>query len=192
VVLADCPFDRALAGKNLAEVTAMRGRQTTIENAAETMLDLQRQGGCAAIYHALDERDVERILGYPFTMIASDGEIPLHGEGVPHPRSYGTFARVLGRYVRERKLLTLEGAVRKMTSLPAWRLGLRDRGLLKAGMKADLVVFDAAAIADRATFLNPRQHAAGVRHVFVNGKPVVLDGRITGQRPGRVLLHRNQ
>ena len=159
----------------------------SVENAAETVVELQRRGGCAAIYHAFDERDVERILRFPFTMVASDGEIPVAGRGVPHPRSYGTFARVLGRYVRERGILTLEEAVRKMTSLPAWRLGLKDRGLIRPGMKADLVVFDAASIADQATFQNPRQYATGVRHLFVNGRPVILNGEVTTERPGRVL-----
>jgi len=184
IVMADCPFDPSLNGRNLAEIA---GEPPTVERAAETLIDLQTRGGCAAIYHALDERDVERILRFPFTMIASDGEIPAFGEGAPHPRSYGTFVRVLGRYVRERRLLSLEEAIRKMTSLPASRLSLKDRGLLHPGMKADIVVFDPATIADRATFQQPHQYASGVKHVFVNGKPVILDGRTTGERPGRVL-----
>jgi dihydroorotase/N-acyl-D-amino-acid deacylase len=187
IVMADCPFEPSLNGKDLAAITASRGLAASVENAAETVMELQRRGGCAAIYHAFDERDVERILRFPFTMVASDGEIPVTGRGVPHPRSYGTFARVLGRYVRERGILTLEEAVRKMTSLPAWRLGLKDRGLLRPGMKADLVVFDAASIADQATFQNPRQYATGVRHLFVNGRPVILSGEVTTERPGRVL-----
>ncbi|HEY8131960.1 MAG TPA: amidohydrolase family protein, partial [Thermoanaerobaculia bacterium] len=107
----------------------------------------------------------------------------------PHPRSYGTFVRVLGRYVREKKLLTLEEAVRKMTSLPAARVGLRDRGLLRPGMKADLVVFDPATVADTATFENPHQYAVGVSYVIVNGVVVVDDAKVTGARPGRVLRH---
>lgn len=187
IVLADCPHDPSLNGKDLAAVTAARGRTSSVENAADTVMDLQQLGGCAAIFHAYDERDVERILRFPFTMVASDGEIPLPGGGVPHPRSYGTFARVLGRYARQRGILTLEEAVRKMTSLPAWRLGLKDRGLIQPGMKADLVIFDPATIADRATFENPRQYAAGVRHLFVNGRPVILNGKLTDEHPGRVL-----
>ena len=130
---------------------------------------------------------MERILRYPFTMIGSDGEIPLFGKAAPHPRSYGTFARVLGRYVRELHVLTLEDAVHRMTAIPAARLGLGDRGLLRPGMKADLAVFDPALVADQATFDNPHQYAAGVRHVLVNGRPVVRDGKVTGERPGRVL-----
>jgi dihydroorotase/N-acyl-D-amino-acid deacylase len=120
-------------------------------------------------------------------MIGSDGEIPLFGAGVPHPRSYGTFTRVLGRYVRERKILTLEEAVRRMSSFPAARLGLSERGLLRPGMKADLVIFDPATIRDTATFALPHQYAEGVLHVFVNGKPVVLNGKVTQERPGEVI-----
>ena len=109
------------------------------------------------------------------------------GEEAPHPRNYGTFARVLGRYVRERRVLTLEDGVRRMTSLPAGRLKLMDRGLLRPGMKADIAVFDPAAIADKATFAEPHHYAVGVLQEFVNGAPVLRDGKMTGQRPGRVL-----
>jgi N-acyl-D-aspartate/D-glutamate deacylase len=120
-------------------------------------------------------------------MIASDGEVAVFGRAHPHPRSYGTFSRVLGRYVREQPVLTLEDAVRKMTSFPAARMGLPDRGLLRPGMKADLVVFDPATATDRATFEKPHQYAEGLSLVLVNGA-VVLDGdRTTGARPGRVL-----
>ena len=146
------------------------------------------RGGATGIFHAMAEEDVERILASPFTMVASDGEIPIFGEGKPHPRSYGTFARVLAVYVREKGLLTLEEAVRKMTSLPATRVGLSDRGLLRPGMKADLVVFDPVAIRDHATFEKPHAYATGISVVVVNGILVVEEGRITGVRPGRVLL----
>ncbi len=186
IVYSRCAFDD-LAGVSLAELTKRRGLEPTPENAAETAIDVQLRGGCQAIFHAISEEDVERILRHPQTMIASDGEIPAFGEGAPHPRSYGTFVRVLGRYVRERKTLSLEEAVRKMTSLPAARVRLSDRGLLKPGMKADVAVFDPARVADTATFLKPHQYAVGVRDVFVNGKPVVLDGIMTGERSGVVL-----
>jgi N-acyl-D-aspartate/D-glutamate deacylase len=149
----------------------------TLDNAAETAIEIQEQGGCQAIYHALDEGDLEQIMRYPFTMVASDGEIPIFGKAAPHPRSYGTFARVLGRYVRQRRVLKLEDAVRRMSSLPAGRLRLLDRGLLRPGMKADVVVFDAATVIDKATFGNPHQYATGIRHVFVNGKPVLASIR---------------
>lgn len=187
IVMASCPFDPALDGRNLAEIAAAQGRPATFDAAADTVIDLQRSGGCQAIYHAISEEDVERILRSPYTMIASDGEIPIFGRGAPHPRSYGTFARVLARYVREHRALTLEEAVRKMTSLPAARLRLADRGLLRPGMKADIAVFDPAAVEDRATFLKPHQYATGFRDVLVNGRPVILDGTVTAERPGRVL-----
>lgn len=187
VVFASCGFDKSLAGKNLAEVTASKGRDVTIENAALTALELQLRGNCSAIYHAINEEDLERIMRYPYTMIASDGGIPTFGEDVPHPRNYGTFARVLGRYVRERKVLTLEEAVRRMTSLPAGRFRIMDRGLLRPGMKADIAVFDAAVVADKSEFAKPHQYAVGFRHVVVNGQLVMRDEKLTGARSGRVL-----
>lgn len=186
VVLAECPSEPGLNGKTLADVTAARGRQPTIENAAQTVIEIEQRGDCTGIFHAISEEDVERILLSPLTMIASDGEIPA-ATGVPHPRSYGTFARVLGVYVREKRLLTIEEAIRKMTSMPAARLRLPDRGLLRPGMMADIVVFDPAAVADRATFLNPRRFAAGFDYVLVNGKAVIHKGALTQERPGRVL-----
>jgi len=186
VVMARCA-EPGLAGKNLAEITRARGREVTFENAAETMIELQLKGGCQGIFHAISEEDVERILRFPLTMVGSDGQIPVFGEGNPHPRSYGNFARVLARYVRERQALTLEDAVRKMTSLPAARLKLLDRGLLRPGMKADIALFDPARVADKATFLQPHQYAEGFPWVLVNGKPVVAHGAVTKERPGRVL-----
>jgi dihydroorotase/N-acyl-D-amino-acid deacylase len=187
VVMARCAADPALAGKSLAQITRERGREVNFETAAETMIELQQQGGCQGIFHAMSEDDVERILRYPFTMVGSDGQIPVFGEGNPHPRSYGNFARVLCRYVRDRKALSLEEAVRKMTSLPAARLKLLDRGLLRPGMKADVAVFDPARVADKATFLQPHQYAEGFPWVLVNGRPVVANGSVTQERPGRVL-----
>lgn len=187
VVMAACGFDPSLAGKSLARIAGERGLSPTPENAAETAIEIQLKGGCSAIYHAISEDDVVRIMKYPFTMVASDGEIPIFGQATPHPRSYGTFARVLGRYVRELKVLALEDAVRRMSAIPAARLGLTDRGLLRPGMRADVALFDAATIADKSTFAEPHQYAVGVRHVFVNGKAVLMDGKITDERPGRVL-----
>ena len=187
VAIASCGFDPALAGKSLAQITDEQGKPPTLENAAETAIELVLRGGCSAIYHAIDEPDVERIMKYPWTMIASDGGIPVLGQGVPHPRSYGSFARVLGVYARDRKVLALEDAVRKMSSLPAQRLGLADRGLVRPGMKADLAIFDPATVADRATFTSPHQYAVGFSHVLVNGELVLDDGRMTDRRPGRVL-----
>ncbi|HYL74580.1 MAG TPA: D-aminoacylase [Bryobacteraceae bacterium] len=187
VVMANCSFDPSLAGKSLAEITALRGRAATIENAAETAMEIQQKGGCSAVFHAISEEDVERILRSPYTMIGSDGEIPQFGRGAPHTRSYGTFARVLARYVRQRKTLTLEDAVRKMSGYPAERLRLLDRGLLRPGMKADIVIFDPAKIQDKADYANPHQYAEGVREVIVNGELVISGGQLTNARPGRVI-----
>jgi dihydroorotase/N-acyl-D-amino-acid deacylase len=187
IVFASCGFDPKLAGKSLAEVTKARGREVNFENAAETAMEIQLAGGCSTVYHAIAEEDVERILRHPWTMVASDGGIPVFGRDVPHPRSYGTFARVLGRYVRERKVLGLEEAVHRMTGLPARRMGLTDRGLVRVGMRADLVLFDPATVADRATFEQPHQYAVGVDAVWVNGVASLAAGRMTGARGGQVL-----
>lgn len=187
VVMANCSWDKSLAGKSLADITKIRGREVTLENAAETLMEIQHSGGCQAVYHAISEEDLQRILKYPFTMIGSDGEIPQFGVGAPHPRSYGTFVRVLGRYARELHTITLEDAVHKMSGLPAQRLKLYDRGLIRPGMKADLAIFDPSTVADTATFEKPHQYAVGVKFVVVNGKIVIDDGKLTSERPGRIL-----
>lgn len=188
VQMARCGFDPSLAGKNLAQITRAAGRPASLEGAADTALEMVEKGGCAAIFHAINEEDLGRILKHPATMIASDGEVTRFGRDSPHPRSYGTFVRVLGRYARELKLVTLEDAVRKMTAMPAARLGLVDRGLLRPGMKADIAVFDPDRVGDRATFEQPHQYAVGVELVLVNGQVVFENGAMTAARPGRVLL----
>jgi len=187
VQFASCGFDASLAGKTLADLTRQRGLEPTIDNAAETTMWLVEQGGCQGIFHAISDEDIERIMRHPATMIASDGEVPIFGRNNPHPRSYGTFARVLGVYVRERHVLTLEDAVRKMTSFPASRLRLTDRGVLRPGMKADITVFDPATVRDKATYQQPHQYAEGFSFVLVNGQ-VVFEGKdMTDARPGRVI-----
>jgi N-acyl-D-amino-acid deacylase len=187
VAVSSCRWDPTLAGKNLADITRARGAEPTLENAADTVLWIVEQGGAQGIFHAIDEGDLERILKAPETMIGSDGEVPVFGQASPHPRSYGTFVRVLGRYVRERHVITLADAVRRMTSFPAWRAGLHDRGLLRPGMKADIAIWDADRIGDTATYQQPHQYAVGVSRVIVNGDVVFEDGRMTAARPGRVL-----
>jgi dihydroorotase/N-acyl-D-amino-acid deacylase len=187
VAVSSCQFDQALAGKNLAQITQGRGLAVSIENAAETAMWIVEQGGCQGIFHAIGEEDLERILVHPATMIASDGEIPIFGRNSPHPRSYGTFARVLGVYVRDKKLLSLETAVQKMSALPAQRLGLTDRGVLRTGMKADIAIFDPARVRDMATFEKPHAYAEGVTHVIVNGQVAFENGKMTAARPGRIL-----
>ena len=192
VQYALCGWDTNLNGKTLADVTRERGREVNFENAADTAIEIEIAGGCKTVYHAMIEEDVERIMQYPGTMISSDGEIPVFGEGVLHPRSYGTYARVLGLYVRERKILRLEDAIRKMTSLPAQRIQQFDRGLLRPGMKADVTIFDEEKIIDRAEFGDPHQYAEGVLYVLVNGEVVLDSGQISEARPGRVLYGRGR
>ena len=181
-------WDPSMAGKNLAELTIEAGMEPTPENAAEVVFHILRNGGATAVYHAIGSDDVDRIMRHPATAIGSDGPIGIFGEGAPHPRQYGTFARVLGHYVRERGVVTLEEAIRKMTSMTAQRLSIHDRGLLAEGFLADIAVFDANEIIDRATFEDPHQYAEGMKFVLVNGEIVVADGAHTGRRPGRILL----
>jgi dihydroorotase/N-acyl-D-amino-acid deacylase len=188
VVIVNCGFDRSLAGKSLADITRARNAEPTFENAAETAMDLVNKGGCSAVYHAIEEEDVVRIMGSPYSMIASDGDIPVFGQAAPHPRSYGTFARVLGVYVREKHVIGLEEAVHKMSGYPAARLKLWDRGLLRPGMKADVILFDPAKVGDRATYEQPHQYSVGVNEVIVNGKFALHEGKVTADRPGTVLL----
>jgi dihydroorotase/N-acyl-D-amino-acid deacylase len=187
VQLSRCDWDSSLDGKTLADATRDRGRQVNFENAAETLMEIQQAGGCSAVYHGMDEADVVRVMQYPGTMIASDAGIHVFGEGVPHPRYYGTFPRVLGRYVREKKVLRLEDAIRRMTSLPAQRIGLFERGLIRPGMKADVVIFDPDRIIDRSEFGNPHQYSEGISHVLINGVAVLENGTMTAARPGEIL-----
>lgn len=187
VMVSRCDWNADFAGKRLDEVARMRGKPESIEDAADTALWLVENGDCGGIYFAISEDDIQRVLRHPASMVASDGQVVVFGRANPHPRSYGTFARVLGRYVRELNVLTLEDAIRKMSSYPAQRLGLRDRGVLRERMKADMVVFDPAAIRDLSTFERPHQYAQGVSLVIVNGQVAFENGTITAARPGRVL-----
>ena len=187
VQLARVSWMPELEGKTLADWAEMRGLRPTPETGAELVIEAVRLGGASAIYHVLDEGDVERIMRHPQTMIASDGRLTQPGEGHPHPRWYGTFPRVLGRYVRERGALTLEEAIRKMTSMPADRLGLEDRGRIAEGLAADLVIFDAEMVMDRSTFQMPHQYPDGIDYVVVNGAVTVDAGKFLDVRAGRAL-----
>lgn len=150
----------------------------------ESYMQIVRDGGAGIVCHAMKDEDIRAFYQQPWVMVCSDG-----GIGTRHPRGAGTYPRVLGRYVREQHWLTLREAIRKMTSLPAARLALKDRGFVRAGMKADLVLFDAERIIDRATFQQPQLVAEGVKRVFVNGVEVWRDGAVTGNKPGRALRH---
>ncbi|HXW04559.1 MAG TPA: D-aminoacylase [Vicinamibacterales bacterium] len=183
---------RRFQGRRVTEIASELGVEP-----AEAILELvdKADGLTSAVYFSMREEDVRYALTLPWTTIGSDGSA-LAPEGIlarghPHPRSYGTFPRVLARYVREQQALTLAEAIRKMTSLPASRLGLADRGSIAVGRRADLVVFDAATIIDRANYARPHRLAEGVRHLVVNGEAVIRNGAHTGARPGRVLRHRS-
>src|SRR5947199_10622860 len=165
-----------MAGRMLADIAAEWN--CTQQEACEK---LQPGGAC---YFQMREDDVQRVLKYPATMIGSDG---LPHDAHPHPRLWGTFPRVLGHYCREVGLFGLETAVRKMTGLPASRFGLSGRGIVAEGAYADLTVFDPETVIDRATFAEPTRPAAGIAHVFVNGRPVWSDAKHSGERPGRAL-----
>ena len=181
-------WDPSLNGKTLRDLLVMRGVEPTLENAPPFVLEGVLKGDAGMVYHVMDEGDVRRIMAHPQTMIASDGRITKLGAEVPHPRNFGTFPRVLGRYVRDEKVLTLEHAVHKMTAMPAARLGLRDRGCLRASCVADVVLFDAATVRDVGTFEDPHHYPEGIPYVLVNGVPVVDDNVFTAARPGTVIL----
>ncbi len=174
----------AFNGKSIAAITKEARGKADTGSQIEQILEMYAAGGAAMVYHSMGEPDVQAIMREPFTMIASDSGVRRFGEGAPHPRGYGNNARVLGRYVRELRVLTLEDAVRKMTSLPAQTFRLRDRGLVREGFAADLVIFDEATIADRATFEQPHQYPAGISYVLVNGQTVFANGQMTQARPG--------
>ena len=185
----DAEFRKRLAVPALKDWATREKLEPTPENGAQLVLQAMLKGGGNAIYHVLDEQDVRRIMTHPQTMIASDGRLSRPGDGHPHPRAYGTFPRVLGLYVREQKLLSLESAVHKMTQMPAQRLAMSDRGVLRVGALADVVVFDASTVKDQSTFTEPHQYPVGIETVIVNGTVAVRDGKPTGVRAGRVVRH---
>ncbi len=186
-VIAKFAADPSLHGKSIPEVTKILRGSATVVDQIEVILEIERRGGAGAVYHGMNEEDVVVFLKHPATMIASDGGPRVLGEDVPHPRSYGNNARVLGRYVRELGVLTLEEAVRRMTSLPAETFGWKDRGRIEEGAAADLVVFDPVAVNDPADFADPHHYATGFSHVIVKGVPVIRSGTLTGAKPGGAL-----
>ena len=187
-VVARCRWDSTLEGKTISQINKLRKRKATLDNEIKTVLEMLEQGGAGMVYHTMNEDDVQRILQYPYSMVASDAGVVEFGTGMPHPRAYGTNARVLARYVREKKIVRLEEAIRKMTSLPAQRFRFTDRGLIRPGMWADIVVFDPATVGDKATFEKPHAYSTGIHYVLVNGKIVINHERHTGARPGQIIL----
>lgn len=180
--------DTTYNGKTIHEINKLKGRKPKPMQEAETILEMVGAiNRTQMVFFSMDEKDLVRIMQYPFNMFASDAGIAKFGSGMPHPRAYGTNARVLGRYVREQKVLRLEEAIRRMTSLPAQKFNLRDRGLIREGMAADIVVFDENKVSDVSIFSNPHAYSVGFAYVLVNGKVTVDEGKHTGVRGGVTL-----
>ena len=186
-VVASYRPDKSFNGKSIAEITKQVKNKSDVTSQIEQILEMFEAGGASMVYHSMGEDDVKRIMQEPFTMIASDAGVRQLDDSVPHPRGYGNNARVLGRYVRELKLISLEDAIRKMTSLPAQTFGFRDRGLIREGLAADLVIFDENTIIDQATFDKPHQFPVGISYVIVNGTPVLENNQMTSARSGVAL-----
>jgi N-acyl-D-amino-acid deacylase len=180
--------DTTFNGKNISEINKIKGRKSKPLEEAETILEMVgATNRTQMVFFSMNESDLVRIMQYPFNMIASDAGIARMGSGMPHPRAYGTNARVLGRYVNELKTIRLEEAIRRMTSLPAQKFNLHSRGLIREGMAADLVVFDEKKVGDAATFTSPHAYSKGFNYVLVNGEIVVDNASFTGVRSGTVL-----
>jgi N-acyl-D-amino-acid deacylase len=186
-VVANFEADRSVNGMNIKEIALRYKGSDSWQAQMETVLDIVTSGGASMVFHSIDEGDLRRIAQYPNTMFASDSGVRTMGRGMPHPRGYGNNARVLAHYVRDEKVLRLEDAVRRMTSFPAQRFRFLDRGLLRPGMAADIVIFDLDRVQDRSTFDAPHAYAEGFDYVFVNGVPVIEDGTLTRQLPGQIL-----
>ncbi|HEY8782073.1 MAG TPA: D-aminoacylase [Mucilaginibacter sp.] len=187
-IVANSVSNPALNGKSIEQINIEAGRPSTVPNEIETILDIVKMGSADMVFHSMSETDVENILKYPLTMIISDSGIRQFGKGTPHPRGYGSNARILAYYVREKHVITLEDAVRKMTSLPAQKFRLTGRGLLQPGMYADIVIFDAGKVKDESTFEHPHAYSTGFKYILVNGALTVDNFKHIGTRKG-VTLH---
>jgi N-acyl-D-amino-acid deacylase len=187
-VVAFYSKDKSFNGKSISEITELVRKKTGVEEEIEQAMDILMNGGADMIFHTMSNEDVENILQQPFTILASDAwAMSAEMESVPHPRCFGNNPRLLGRYVREKKMVTLEMAVKKMTSMPAQRFKIPNRGLLQQGYAADVVVFDPETITDMATFENPKQYPVGIDYVLVNGTVVVDHGKHSGAFPGKII-----
>ena len=186
-VIASYRSDSSLNGLNIMDAAAKKRGGNSLDDQIELILEIQSNGGASGVFHGIDEEDLRQFLQHPNTMFASDSGVRKFGEGVPHPRGYGNNARLLARYVRELKLLRLEDAVRRMTSLPATTIRMKDRGMIREGAWADLVVFDPAKVQDQAGFNDPHHYATGFAWVLVNGVAVVKNDVHTSARPGKIV-----
>jgi len=186
-VVASCTGNPSLDGKSIMQINIEAGRAATIPNEIETILDIIKVGSASMVFHSMSEADVDNIIKYPLSGIISDSGIRVFGEGTPHPRGYGSNARILAVYVRDKNLITLEDAVRKMTSLPAQKFHIIKRGVLQPGMYADIVIFDAARVKDESTFEHPHAYSTGFKYVLVNGAITVNNFKHIGTRKGTIL-----
>ncbi len=180
--------DTTYNGKSIEQINRMKGRKHKAKEEALTVIDIMMNGGASAVFHGMSEDDVKRIMQYPFNMFASDASIRVLNFGMPHPRGYGTNARVLAKYVREEKVLSLEEAIRRMTSLPAQKFQLKDRGLLREGYAADIVIFDEKEVKDVSTFEKPHAYSKGFHYIIVNGVLTVDHEKHLGVRAGKALF----
>lgn len=174
-------------GKNLKEILLLQNKKPTNENGADLIIEIEKNGGASGVFFQMDEKDVEDLMRLPYTMLGSDGGVTVLGRGVPHPRNYGTFPRVIAYYAKEKNIIALEDAIRKMSSLPAQTFRIKERGLIREGMFADITIFDLKTFRDNATFSNPHQYGQGLSYVIVNGEVVVENNRHTGKLAGTIL-----
>jgi N-acyl-D-amino-acid deacylase len=186
-MVASFKEDSTLNGKSIEEINLIKGKKHKAASEAETIVEMMEQGGAGMVFHGMSEADVKNIMKYPFNMFASDASIRIFNKGVPHPRGYGTNARVLAKYVREEKVISLEEAIRRMTSLPAQKFHLKDRGLLKEGYAADILIFNDQEVQDMSTFEKPHQYTKGFKYVLVNGTVTIDDGIQNQLRNGKTL-----
>jgi len=186
-VVAYYQFDTTLNGKSIEQINLLKGNKHKKQKEAETIIDIMKHGGASAVFHGMSEEDIKRIMQYPFNMFASDATIRVLGAGVPHPRGYGTNARVLAEYVRDAHVISLEEAIRRMTSLPAQKFQLHDRGLLHEGFAADIVIFDESKVQDVSTYDRPHAYSKGFQYVIVNGVLTAENEKHTGARAGQAL-----
>ena len=183
-VVASFRHDTSLNGMNILEAAKKIYGSDSLDAQIEVILDIEKNGSASGVFHGMDEQDLQKFMRHPNTMVASDSGLREFGQDVPHPRGYGNNARVLGRYVRDLKVLRIEDAIRKMTSLPATTYRFTGRGELRAGNWADIVIFDADKVGDPSTYTDPHHYAVGLPYVFVNGVPVIAKSEHTGAKPG--------
>jgi N-acyl-D-amino-acid deacylase len=188
-VIASYRHDKSLNGLSVAEAAKKVRGDASLDSQIEMIMEIEKNGGASGVFHGMNEQDLQVFMQHTNTMIACDSGMRKLHEGVPHPRGYGNNARVLGRYVRELKVLSMEDAVRKMTSLPAQTFQIPERGEIRNGYWADLVVFDPKKVMDKSTYRDPHHYSTGFNYVFVNGVPVIKKDKHTGERPGMPLRH---